>query len=152
MQATGFTVNGTTGNNFFTGTDAGTIAVNPALANNSELVQVSGSATAAGDSSVAQALGQLANATQSALGNQTFSQAYAQVVGNLGSDLQTANNQVDSQATVSSMLSAQQKSVSGVSTDEEMTSLLSYQQAYNASAEVLKTINAMLTTTIGMVS
>ena len=152
VQATGFTVNGTTGNNFFTGTDAGTIAVNPALANNSELVQISGSATAAGDSSVAQALGQLANATQSALGNQTFSQAYAQVVGNLGSDLQTANNQVASQATVSSMLSAQQKSVSGVSTDEEMTSLLSYQQAYNASAEVLKTINAMLTTTIGMVS
>jgi flagellar hook-associated protein 1 FlgK len=59
---------------------------------------------------------------------------------------------VDSQTSVTAMLSAQQNSVSGVSTDEEMTSLLGYQQAYNASAEVLKTVNAMMTTTLAMIS
>jgi len=152
VHATGYTAAGTTGNSFFTGTNAGTISVNAALVADSSLVQISGSATAAGDVSVALALGQLANASQSALGNQTFSQAYSQIVGNLGSDLKTANDQVDSQSSVSALLAAQQNSVSGVSTDEEMTSLLGYQQAYNASAEVLKTVNQMLQTTLAMIS
>ena len=68
----------------------------------------------------------------------------------LGSALKTANDSVDSQATVSNYLSAQRNSVSGVSTDEEMTTLLSFQRAYTASAEVLKTVDQLIQTTLAM--
>ena len=152
IHATGFTVNGTTGNTFFSGTNAATISVNSALASNPELVQISGSATAWGDTSVALALGQAANSAQSSLGNQTFSQAYSKIVGDLGHDLKTANDQVDNQTTVTAMLSAQRNSVSGVSTDEEMTTLLAFQRAYTASAELLKTVDQMIQTTLAMKS
>lgn len=152
IHAGGFTVNGTTGNTFFSGTDAATISVNSVLAGNSDLVQISGSATTLGDISVASALGQLAHATQSALGNQTFSQSYSQIVGNLGSDLHRANDEVDNAALTTAQLSAQRNSISGVSTDEEMTTLLAFQRAYTASAELLKTVDQMIQTTLGLKS
>jgi flagellar hook-associated protein 1 FlgK len=50
------------------------------------------------------------------------------------------------------MLSTQRSSISGVSVDEEMTNLMTYQQAYQASAQLVSTLNTMLTDTIGMVS
>jgi flagellar hook-associated protein 1 FlgK len=150
VHATGFTVSGTTGNNFFSGTNAATITVNSAIAANSSLVQISGSATAAGDVSVARSLAQLQNATQAALGGQTFSQQYSQTVGSLGRALKTANDEVDNQSTVSAMLSAQRNAVSGVSTDEEMTTLLAFQRAYTASAELLKTIDQIIQTTLSL--
>jgi flagellar hook-associated protein 1 FlgK len=152
VHAAGFTVNGTTGNTFFNGTGAGTITVNAALVANADLVQSSGSATAADDTSVALALAQLAGSAQSALGNQTFSQAYAKIVGNLGHDLKTANDAVDNEASVTAMLSAQRNAISGVSTDEEMTTLLAFQRAYTASAELLKTVDQMIQTTLAMKS
>ena len=150
VHATGFTINGTTGNALFTGTTAATMAVNGALVANSDLLQISKSATAAADSSVASALGQLNDSVQSALGSQTFSKAYSKIVSNLGSDLKTANDQADSQSAVTAMLSAQRNSVSGVSTDEEMTTLLAFQRAYTASAELLKTVDQMIQTTLAM--
>ena len=150
VHATGFTATGTTGNNFFTGTDAATISVNAPIAANSALVQISGLATAPADISVAGNIGKLAYAMQAALGGQTFSQQYSQIVGNLGGALKTANDEVDGQSSVSAMLSAQRNAVSGVSTDEEMTNLLAFQRAYTASAEVLKTVDAMIQTTLGL--
>jgi flagellar hook-associated protein 1 FlgK len=48
------------------------------------------------------------------------------------------------------MLSKQRESVSGVSLDEEMTSLMQFQKAYQASAELISTINNMLQTIISM--
>jgi flagellar hook-associated protein 1 FlgK len=73
-------------------------------------------------------------------------------VAGLGDALSNANNQVTDQTTVSNMLATQQSSISGVSVDEEMTNLMTYQQAYQASAQLVSTVNTMLTNTIGMVS
>lgn len=67
------------------------------------------------------------------------------VVGQLGLQGQQANNTVTVQTTLTQQLNTQRQSVSGVSTDEEMTNMISYQQAYNASAKVISTINDMLT-------
>ena len=150
IHATGFNSAGTSGNSFFTGTNAATISVNAALLADPSLIQASSSATAHADISIARAIAQLADSSQSALGGRTFSQDYAKIVGGLGSALKTANDSVDSQATVSNYLSAQRNSVSGVSTDEEMTTLLSFQRAYTASAEVLKTVDQLIQTTLAM--
>jgi flagellar hook-associated protein 1 FlgK len=150
LHSAGYSMTGSTGANFFNGSNAGTITVNAALAANPSLIQASGSATATGDNTVALQIAQLASANETALGGQTFQASYTQMVGAMGDDLQTANDQVSSQSSVSQMLATQQSSVSGVSVDEEMTNLMSFQKAYEASSELVQTVNAMLETTIQM--
>ncbi len=48
------------------------------------------------------------------------------------------------------MLTNQRDSVSGVSIDEEMTNLMQFQKAYEASAELITTLNEMLQTVVNM--
>ncbi len=49
-------------------------------------------------------------------------------------------------------LTTQQSSVSGVSIDEESANLLRYQQAYQASAQVINTVNTLMSTTMNMMN
>lgn len=146
----GYSLSGTTGADFFTGSDASTIAVNSDLISDPSDFQASGSATASGDNTVALQLAELADAPQSSLQNETFGDSFDQTVGNFGDALQTANNQVTNQTAVMNMLTNQQSSISGVSLDQEMTNLLSFQQAYEASAELVTTVNQMLGDTLAM--
>ncbi|HEY1716774.1 MAG TPA: flagellar hook-associated protein FlgK [Verrucomicrobiae bacterium] len=150
IQSSGYSLTGTTGANFFDGLDAATITVNAALADNPSLIQASGSATATGDNSVALQLADLASTTQSGLNNQTFGDSYDETVANLGDSLQTANDQVTNQTAVSNMLSTQRSSVSGVNVDEEMTNLMGFQRAYEASAQLVTTLNTMLGDVLAM--
>jgi flagellar hook-associated protein 1 FlgK len=150
IQGGGYSLIGTTGANFFNGSDAATITVNAALANNPSLIQASGTSTATGDNSVALQLADLASTTQAGLNNQTFGNSYDETVATLGDSLQTANNQVTNQTAVSNMLSTQRSSVSGVNVDEEMTNLMSFQRAYEASAQLVTTLNTMLGDVLAM--
>jgi flagellar hook-associated protein 1 FlgK len=150
VHSGGFSLTGTTGANFFNGSDAATINVNAALVSNPSLIQASGTSTATGDNSVALQLADLASATQSGLSNQTFSDSYGQTVATLGDSLQTANEQVTNQTAVTNMLATQRSSVSGVNVDEEMTNLMSFQRAYEASAQLVTTVNTMLGDVLAM--
>ncbi len=150
VYSAGFDLNGNTGQDLFTGTDAATIGVNSAVMNDPSTFQAAGVAGAPGDNSVVFALGQLANNNVAALGNQTFNQNYSQVVAGLGQSLSNVNDQVSNSSTVTQMLNTQRSSVSGVSLDEEMTNLMQYQQAYAASAQLITTINEMLQTVNAM--
>jgi flagellar hook-associated protein 1 FlgK len=78
-------------------------------------------------------------------------QTYATFVAQVGNDAQTAhsNHQI-SQALLTS-ISNQVQSVSGVSMDQEMTNLLTYQQGYQASARVMQAMQSMLNTLITQV-
>jgi flagellar hook-associated protein 1 FlgK len=151
VNNSGYSLTGTTGVSFFNGSDASNIAVNQALVDNPSLVQASGSATANGDNSIALQLADLATATQTGLNNETFGDAYAGTVAQFGTSLQTANKQVSNQTAVSSMLATQRSSTSGVNIDEEMTNLMSFQRAYEASAQLVSTINQMMETVNNMV-
>jgi flagellar hook-associated protein 1 FlgK len=146
----GYSSTGSTGTSFFTGTDASTIAVNSALVNNPSLIQISSSATSTGDTSLALQVSQLADTAQSALNNDTFSDYNAATVTNLGTALSDANSEVTDQSTVTQMLDTQRSSVSGVNVDEEMTNLMTFQRAYEASAQVVTTVNTLLGDTLGM--
>ena len=150
INSNGYSLSGTTGNDFFTGTDASDIGVNQAIVNDPSLVQASGSATASGDNTVALQLADLASATQSNLNNQTLGSSYDETVAGLGNSLQTANTQVTNQTAVATMLANQQSSVSGVNIDQEMTNLMGFQRAYEASAELVTTVNQMMQTVLTM--
>jgi flagellar hook-associated protein 1 len=120
---------------FFTGATAATIAVAVAPAG----VQTSSTA-APGGNDVAQAI--------AALRGGAADRRYAGLIAQVGSDVQTAqDNQSTSQAVVSA-IGNQRQSVSGVSLDEEMTNLISYQRGYEASARTLTAMDQMLDTLI----
>jgi flagellar hook-associated protein 1 FlgK len=150
IYSQGYDSNGNTGASLFTGTDASDIAVNSTLLQDASQFQAAGAANAPGDTSVALALTQLGDQSITGLNNQTFGQNYAQTVGNLGAALSSVNDQVANSSSVSQMLTNQRSSVSGVSTDEEMTNLIEFQKAYQASAELISTLNQMLETLITM--
>ena len=148
--APGFSSNGNTGGAFFTGNSAANIAVDASLMANPNLLQTSGTSGNAGDNAVVLAIAQMGTQAQSSLGNQSFSQSYSGTVAELGSAISSVNDQLTTQQSVANLLSTQQNSVSGVSLNDEMTNLTKYQQAFQASADVVSTVNQMLTTLINM--
>ena len=120
------------------------MGVNAALVNDPASLQASGVAGAAGDNQVVLALGQMANAAQAGLGNQTFAQSYNGTITGLGTALASVNTQLDDEQSVQSMLQTQRNSVSGVSVDEEMTNLVMFQRAFQASAHLVSVVDQML--------
>jgi flagellar hook-associated protein 1 FlgK len=152
LHQNGFSLTGSTGAAFFTGTDAATIGANAALVNDPSLVQAAGVAGATGDNSVALALAQLAQQPNGALNNQTFNGAYGKIVADLGNALQNANDQIANHDAVDKTFMQLRDSVSGVSMDEEVSNLMIYQHAYQASARLVTTIDTMLDTVVNMKS
>jgi flagellar hook-associated protein 1 FlgK len=150
VHSTGFGLNGESGADFFTGDSAGNIAVNSTLQSDPSKLQLSNSADAKGDNSIALALSQLANKSVSDLNNQTFSQNYTQIVTTLGQTAASITSQISDQKVVTKMLDQQRTAVSGVSLDEEMTNLVTYQKAYQASAKIVSTVNEMFDTVLQM--
>jgi flagellar hook-associated protein 1 FlgK len=150
VHSAGFALDGTTGANFFTGTNAANIGVNADLVEDPNLIQAAGVAGASGDGAVAAALASLGGTSQAALGNQTFSERYSGVVAKLGYALEGANEQVADHEAVKSLLTQQRASVSGVSIDEEMSDLIRFQKAYEASAKLISTVDEMLDTILSL--
>jgi flagellar hook-associated protein 1 len=120
---------------FFSGATAATIAVAVKPAE----VQTSSTA-ASGGNDVAQAIAALRGAGAD--------RGYAGLVAQVGSDVRTAqDNQSTGQAVVAA-IGNQRQSVSGVSLDEEMTNLISFQRGYEASARTMTMMDEMLNTLI----
>jgi flagellar hook-associated protein 1 len=152
VYSAGYDLNGNTGADFFTGTNAATIGVNSALQNNPSALQVAGTANAPGDNSVALAVAQLGQQSIAGLNNQTFSAAFAEDVGSFGDAVSNANNQVTQSTSVNTMLQNERGSASGVSIEQEMSNLLTYQEAYEASSKIITTVDEMLQTVVNMQS
>ena len=73
---------------------------------------------------------------------------YRQIVVSLGVEAQTANRRVDIQANILSQIDAAREAEAGVNLDEEMTSMLAYQRAYEGAARFVSAVDQMLDTLI----
>jgi flagellar hook-associated protein 1 FlgK len=131
---------------FFSGSDAGSIGVSDTDPSDFQ----AGTTGKPGDNGVVLAMLNVADEALPALNNQTLSQYYSQAVGSFGSSLQSVNEQLSNSTSVAQMLATQRDSASGVDTDTEMTNLLQFQKAYEASAELVTTVNEMLETVVTM--
>ncbi len=129
------TVNEHLGKPFFSGKTAATLAV----AVKPSEVQASGT-KAVGGNEVAQAI--------AALRGGTAEQSYAALVEKVGSGVRAAADEQSNLQTTLTAISDQRQSVSGVSLDEEMTNLITYQRGYQASARTLTVMDEMLETLI----
>lgn len=83
-----------------------------------------------------------------ALGNVSLKDYYNTMIGTLGVQSQQAKNMNDNQGVLLTSTTNWRESVSGVSTDEEMSNMIRFQKAYGAAANVLSTMNDMLDTLI----
>ncbi|HEX5308089.1 MAG TPA: flagellar hook-associated protein FlgK [Solirubrobacteraceae bacterium] len=120
---------------FFSGTTAATIAVAVAPGE----VQTS-SGESAGGNDVAQAVAGLRGGGADG--------AYAALVERVGGDVRSAEGEQTSAQTMLGAVSDQRQSVSGVSLDEEMTNLITFQRGYQACARTLTAMDSMLETLI----
>jgi flagellar hook-associated protein 1 FlgK len=75
-------------------------------------------------------------------------QSYSALVEQVGATVKTAQDEkINAQTTVTTIAN-QRQSVSGVSLDEEMTNLITFQRGYQASARTLTAMDSMLETLI----
>ncbi len=121
---------------FFSGTEAATIAV----AVEAKGVQASASGAPEGNNEVALAIAGLRGGAAE--------QGYAKLVERLGSYVQNAKDEQSNLQTTVTAINDQRQSVSGVSLDEEMTNLISFQRGYQASARTMTAMDEMLETLI----
>ena len=118
------------------------------------LALTSGSAIASSSDGSAGSSGNLTNllATQTQVlpSGQTPSDTYANLVQTIGSSSADVTSNLNSTTAALTQLTTQQSSESGVSIDEETTDLLRYQQAYQAAAQVINTLNSLFSTVLNM--
>lgn len=98
-----------------------------------------------GDGSVAAAIADLASAALVG-GGATPSEALAGLVARIGSEASGAYAEAEQRQLAVDGLQAQRDATSGVSMEEEAVNLIRFQDAYEASARVLSTIQEMLDT------
>lgn len=152
MNAThkaGFGLDGSTGIDFFTGRDASDITVNKVLVDDVRKIQLSES-TAQGDNTVASNLLNWLESPQADLGKLSLSQRYNDIVATYGQELSNVNNRLSDQDIINHTLTQQRASISGVSLDEEMSSMIQYQRAYQSTAKLISTIDELFQTMLSM--
>ena len=147
-------------NTFFTGTGASDIAVSSQLHDNVNYIaagQVNGQQQInTGDNVTATAIGKLATANVTistswkTSSNQTIGQYYASLVTTVGADTRLAKTNSEYHEALTSDLSEQVSSASGVNLDEEMANLIKYQHSYTAAAKLITTADQMLQTLLGL--
>jgi flagellar hook-associated protein 1 FlgK len=126
-------------------------ALAPAIAANSSAI-ATGTSGNASDGGVALAISQLQNSNVAGLGNQTIEGFYTNFVGAIGTQVSYYNTQVSTQTSVTAQIASQVQSVSGVSLDDEMSSMLEYQRSYQASAQALSSINTAMDSLMSMLT
>ncbi|MDR3579101.1 MAG: flagellar hook-associated protein FlgK [Oryzomonas sp.] len=153
QQGAGYDLNGNSGAALFTSStsapiSAATISLNPAITT-SQIAAAS--ASNSGDGNSALTMANLANDTTQ-MGGQTFSGYYNSLVSKVGQDVQTSKNAVTQGAAYSNQLSTLQQSNSGVSLNQELINLTTYQQSYGASAKVIVAVNNMMNDLLAMIA
>ncbi len=151
IHLTGFDANGAPGGAFFTytaGNAAATLAIAAPIAADPRLLAAAGAAGQPGNGTVAGAIADLRLARLFGAGTQTTTDAYAGLVGQVGSDTRQAIEMSRNQGMVTNHLRERRESMSGVSLDEEATDMIRFQHAYQAAARVISVVDEMLDTLI----
>lgn len=77
-------------------------------------------------------------------GTVTFQEYYTSLVGDVGVESMKSTQGMDHQDAIQKQLFNQRENIAGVAIDEEMVNIIKFQQAYNASARIISTVEEML--------
>lgn len=129
--------------NFFSGTDASDITVNQDIQDNPSFIAAASSVNP-GDNANARAIADLMDTSIVGLST-TFSKYYqSQIIGSLGVETREASQTRENESLIVDQLFDNIQAVSGVSLDEEMTTMIQYQHAYEAAAKYMIMAGQML--------
>ncbi len=130
---------------------AALIQIDPVVGNDPRLIAAALDPTLLpGDNRNAIALAALADQDLATGATQTFNEAYATLVGEVGVDTRRAQAEAEMRSSAITRIETIRDGRSAVSLDEEMTNLVQYQRAYQASARVLNTVTTILDTVINL--
>jgi flagellar hook-associated protein 1 FlgK len=162
---TGTTVPGTAAGNFFlagtlaTPVTAGNIQLDSAVANDPFRIAASGAINGPTDNSVAQGLAQLRvtentvnwSSSTGATESGSFLGFFRGMVTRIGVDVSTANDNATVFRSLADQADSRRQAVSGVSTDEELVSMMRVQQSYQAATKMIKMADEMMQTLLSLV-
>lgn len=139
----GYGLDGTTGNDFFSGTGSGSIQVSKAILK--DLNKISASINGdAGNNEVALGIASLKN-------DDKIWGFYNSIVSDVGLMSRTSSDNENLQQMILNHLESQRDAISGVSIDEEMLNMVKYQKMFEASAKLIQTVNEMIDAILSMV-
>jgi len=151
LHSRGYTLDGKTGIYFFK-TDvqgASNFDLNPEIVRDPSLVVASSKPDEPGNNEVAVAIHDLQ--FRDIISDTTIEDYYNSFISNVGAKAQEAEFLRSSQEKVVTSLQNTLDFISGVSLDEEMTNMIEFQHAYEASAKMIKTVDEMIVTILNMV-
>ena len=149
-------------NDFFAGTDAGSIDIstavkrdvrNIAVAERVEVIDPQGNVSVTGESGnnkVALEIAQLKITLLMLSNTATFDDFLSGVVGGLGEEARGVIDNSNNQKRIVTEFQNLHESFSGVSLDEEMTKMIQFQRAYQSSARVVNVVDELFQTLLGM--
>ncbi|WP_342512998.1 flagellar hook-associated protein FlgK [Sporosarcina sp. FSL K6-1522] len=126
------------------GLEAGSIKVNSDIIDDPTKLGASGAPGEEGNSEIAKKLADLQFGAMNDLDGATIQDYYKGVIGKLGVDGRQAENNTLNSATLLGAVEHRRASISSVSLDEEMTDMIRFQQAYNASARMITVVDETL--------
>ncbi len=127
-------------NTFFKGSDTSTIGVTQYIQDNVSRIGAA-SSDSPGDNTNILRLADVQN--NSATGGESFRDYLSGIVSDLGIDAQARKGEQESFSSVVLNLENRRQSLSGVSIEEEMINIIRFQQAFQASARFVTTINEL---------
>jgi flagellar hook-associated protein 1 FlgK len=157
QHATGFDLDGAAGGDFFTplvsvSGAAGLVQVDSAVVGNPRLIAAASTAAGVpGDNRNALSLVSLQNVSVPALGDHTIQEYFLSLLGEVGEQAQTVEGTLDFQNALLTQTQTRREGISGVNIDEEMTKLILFQRAFEASSRLVTTSDEMYQSLIEMV-
>lgn len=150
---TGGLLVGTGIHGLFTGTDARSIAINSVLQEHPAWLTSGYSTDVAetGDNTAALAMAAVRNSLVLNGNTATINDYYQAIVAQIGIDGRSNNEDLDIERAFVQDFERRRQEVSGVSIDEEVTFLMQYQRAFEASARVITITDSMLETLLNIV-
>jgi flagellar hook-associated protein 1 FlgK len=150
IHITGENLSGTTGIDFFTSgiTSAADFTVNQSIIDDPNLIATRLPGEGDGSGSIAQSVSNLR--FQSITSEGTIANYYQSMLSGLGNGIQANEFLSDSQSLIVQQLQNQRDAVAGVSLDEEMTRMMQYEQAFQAAARIVTTVDEMMQTVLDM--
>ncbi|MBT3597224.1 MAG: flagellar hook-associated protein FlgK [Verrucomicrobia bacterium] len=146
----GFALDDSNGRDLFIGQNASDIQVNQDLKDHPEWLQASSRQGETGNNETISNMINEMQASRAGLGERTYVEAHADLVAQLGQSIRSSRSDLEDQQAMEALMINQRESISGVSLDEEMTQLVKYQRAFQASARLVSIVDDMLSTIVTM--
>jgi flagellar hook-associated protein 1 FlgK len=146
----GFALDSSNGRDLFIGQNASDIQVNQDLKDHPEWLQASSRQGETGNNETISNMINEMQASRAGLGQRTYVEAHADLVAELGQSIRSSRSDLEDQQAMEALMINQRESISGVSLDEEMTQLVKYQRAFEASARLVSIVDDMLSTIVTM--